>query len=279
VNSLLFPPKFKLGKEWSLVLIHYNQNERIPISLKYWREQSIPPTEIILLDDGSLIKPDLHAQGRESISVFHLEHTGNIGAILNKGIDATHTPIFMTAEPSLLPVGKYFAEKQLARLEKGSFHIPIYAITSSLPMLDIGNIDAFDHTFGQNQRTSTRFGVWNIPDLQTPRKIEGMWYPVEGHFTAKADFLRYNEKYTCWGFYDLDLAVRYYLKGIQIFTQDESAICHWNHPRIGNWYDRAKTQPLFDFCKRYYEAYKITTLDKQTENKIWQEYCDVHQAA
>lgn len=269
-------------KEYTLILIHYQQIERLKFALDTWAKQTIRPKEILIIDDGTPNFDKVSFTGLNlNIKIFSISHSGNLGKMINYGVSLVKTTYYLILEPSLLPLGPFFAEKMLSRVDKGIQAIPLYGITDTLSPFQ-GGFDCilFDHTYGDNKiydfENKQKFlKICASGEYETDSSLAPSYYfPIDGFMKHIDDFLQYNETYDCWGCYDLDYQFRCVQNSIQSYLYYDMAFIHWNHPKVGDMYSRPQNLRYLAFCKEYYKTNKITFLSETEAKEIQTKYAE-----
>jgi glycosyltransferase involved in cell wall biosynthesis len=271
---------FHLNKEYTVVLIHYEQPQRLVESIQIWSQQTVPPSQFIIVDDGSTFLPSLQKIYESlNLKIIKLSHTGNLGYIINQGIKEVQTDYYCIVESSLLPIGIYYAEKMLKRVSKGIQAIPIYCTTESkLAFQNKAHFIAYTHKFSINEQYSEEhkkilFDGWLLEKcLDAGELCQGFWFPVDGFIKHIDDFLNYNETYQSWGCYDLDYMYRCELSKKKTYCYADMAFMHLDYPKTSLLYQVPQEIYYLDYCYRYYRMHNINYLDQKTMNTIREMY-------
>ncbi len=256
--------------KYSVVASHYNQYDRIPYYINHWMSQTIPPEEIIIVDDGSPKKPISFDNVR---IIQRPERTRNICQNYNMGINAVETSIYFESEISVFPYHKNFAELQLQRLKPKIRNLPIYAkATGTFEKFDIYNyrLWGFDNTLIYNPEVIQL--IHDQQDSQSYEILSEYHSPCSAcTFMYKEDFLQYNEMYDGWGLGDIDHAFRWKINGNKVFGYRDMLLVHLDHPRNDpSFYagGDSRNRNLFNFCISYYQKNNITYMSPEIEEEI-----------
>lgn len=265
-------------KNYSLILFHHRQKDRVLRSIEIWMNQTIPPEEIIVIDDDPDI-PFVNKTQYDNVAIYNYHSEGNIGKLLNYGISKTTTEKFFTAEPSLVPIGQYFMEKMLKRSAEKTIAIPVYCTSESYAILKgKGDFVAYQHQFGTNipfpkaMNPMLFQGFISADKSEVGRSCHNLWYPPEGHLRYKSTFLNYNETYDCWGCYDIDYMSRMVNDHFRVKTYTDMGIVHIDHLKIGQMYSKPRNLKYLRHCLDYYHKYQISKLSSSLALDIRNQY-------
>lgn len=261
-----------MKNDYTVVLIHYNQPDRIELAYNAWMAQTIQPKKILVIDDGSEFKQFKTLPQHQEIEYVMLPHRENLPLNLNIGIDKVTTEYFIDCEPSLIPVGKYYVEKQFYYLQKYNKRI--------IPMMIYANdyndiakykqTEIFKFGFGKEYLIQTinefnmLYELWNTKKTSDIQTFTDFWRPSGGTVCETSEFLRYNEGYHGWGLYDMDYEYRWLKANQTVMGCIDHAIVHINHPKNTNdsFYQAGDNRNIvyYNFCLTYYRLHNVTKL-------------------
>ena len=227
----------------SLIISTYNWPEALRLCLMSVKAQKIPPTEVIIADDGSgeatreLI---LSFQQNFPVPLKHIWHGDEgfrLAAIRNKAIAAAETDYIIQIDGDLI-LHRRFVEDHLQLSKPGFFTTGSRVLLSAKTTINLINHHSIDlRKYGSGQ-TNFMNGIHNrfIRNFLADRyKIHGKHkYYVKGCNMSfwKKDLIAvngYNEAFTGWGREDSEIAIRMINAGIKKQFIKMAAICYHLH--------------------------------------------------
>jgi glycosyltransferase involved in cell wall biosynthesis len=236
-------PKKEGYPEYSVMCAYYNQAYRAHVFRDLMMAQTVPPKEIIFVDDGSSEKLSIER-------VIPLPHTMNMALITNSGVDACTSDWVMLCSPDFV-YPPDFVQK------------------------------SFD--LNKNQKQLVKGVLYTADDpLFALEKVGKVPYAPEGWLIRKSQYLGgKNEAYVGWGKHDDEMDVRQGLAGIEIKNDESLYYWHWSHTmrqkesadykkfrEVGNLNDDLYFNKYLPFIKKW----KITTYDKNMRSGRYLEF-------
>lgn len=224
--------------KYTVLMLHYNQQDRLQGIIDTWNKQTIPPEKILVLDDGS---DDAPASRDSNVEIVRLPHTMNVGKNINVGYDMVETGYYVVTSADLF-CNPEFAERsmKLLRDELPPMSVPVgqFIKTSTLdPCQD---------------KKPTRVGGRTVEFRKNGMKVK---FPVgEGWMRRTSECLYYSEDYTGWGFEDTDYMARFKLAGGKFFGYNYLRLFHLDHdPNWNNdgWREKPNKDLYFKNVERY----------------------------
>ena len=184
-------PKKTGYPEYSVMCAYYNQACRAHVFRDLMKEQTVPPKEIIFVDDGSKEKLDMER-------VITLPHTMNMGLVTNTGVDACSCDWVMLCCPDFV-YPPDFVEKSFNLNKSDKQEIRGVLYTADDPFFKMEKVGRFQ-------------------------------YAPEGWLIRKKFYLGgKNESYVGWGKHDDEMDARLANAGIEVKVDESLFYWHWSH--------------------------------------------------
>jgi hypothetical protein len=208
---------------YTVLILHYNQNEILNVNINRMLKFDVPPQEIIVLDDGSDIKPD-HTDNR--ITFLYFPHKGNLALMMNEGHMKVKTDFYIQISAKMLLDKDFIKNSFLLYKNKHRFtgvmiHVKDYNVLPEMILTP---------PFFQQMRIDN-----TIIDF----------HPLTPYLEHKNDWVWYNEAYEGYGYEDVDYYYRSMLSGNTAIRTNMLVFYKFLMPQLSDFYkDRNVNLPL-----------------------------------
>lgn len=198
----------------SVVIATYNRNAVLRKSISAYQSQSTPPSEILVVDDGSSdgtadAASDLERSGPVKVRYFRQENRGP-GAARNVGIREAACPLILFTDDDIIPAANLIAEHLTWHQQHRE---PQTALCGRVTWSPEIKVTPFMKWYGERALVDYR-GL----NSGTRLDVHHFW---SGHLSFKTDFLRqaglYDEDFKNYGWEDFELGYRLLKRGLQLF--------------------------------------------------------------
>lgn len=178
-------------KPYTILCIHYNQNEILDFNLKHTLSLNPSPLEIIVLDDGSDVKPKFDDP---RVRFMYFDHRENISYMVNEGVLMLKTEYFIIITSKMLLDTKFVYLSFLVYQEKVKY---------TGIMVNVKNYRELPELI----MTPPYFENLVIPDTIPD------YHPLGPYLEHIDNWVWYNEAYVGYGYEDVDYYYRWAING------------------------------------------------------------------
>ena len=211
--------------DYTVVIRFHNGYDTIDRVIQSWKNQTVPPTEILIFDNGSYKELDYNSDPQ--IRVVRIPYVIPIAHETNMAVDAVNTNRFILANDDTL-VNCEYAETQikLSGPDTQIFGIGRFNIDASTQVCPEGKIGQWPISHkdtGKYIYTKPLLCVEIIDNVIPPTPHDMAMY-------TKDNWLRCNEILTGYGYQDSEYFARWMIMGRKTFMTNKCVLFHLDHP-------------------------------------------------
>ena len=202
------------------VIVRFKYNHvNIRKVIDTWKNQTIPPAEILFIDNGSDNPLELN---EPLCRVINIDKSNSLAASTNIGVMNTNTNYFILANGDTL-VNKRYASFQYILSDEDT-QVFAFCRLDMPSIIDIA-------PEGKKGEPQVAEGVYKYTQPTMAVVIKGLNLPIphDGAMYSKSNWLWCNEALIGYGFQDCDYFIRWQLLGKRTVMTNECILYHLHH--------------------------------------------------
>jgi len=225
--------------EYTLLMKNYNTWDNVLICCQKWLESAMPPTKIIIMDDGSnsIIENPLY-------TIYRFPHTSNAAQMFNTIQEHIETEYYVATTPYIYPSKNYMS--YIFSFEKTNPN------DITLGMMAVVN----DYNADYELIFTPPLYIHCIDSFVNPPSIQ---------LFKKSTYIGFNEAFVGWGYEDVEYLYRWTKLGHHIYRSPNMIFYYVKHDSIkkGEYYENVhKNELLCSKLEHIYDTGNIPDMKK-----------------